>query len=38
MIAAGHTVAPADAWPLYVRDKVAQTTEERMRIRSATTT
>jgi tRNA threonylcarbamoyladenosine biosynthesis protein TsaB len=22
-------VAPAEAWPLYVRDKVAQTTEER---------
>ncbi|MEJ8845483.1 tRNA (adenosine(37)-N6)-threonylcarbamoyltransferase complex dimerization subunit type 1 TsaB [Variovorax rhizosphaerae] len=38
MIAAGRTVAPADAWPLYVRDKVAQTTEERMRIRSGTTT
>jgi tRNA threonylcarbamoyladenosine biosynthesis protein TsaB len=34
LIAAGRTVAPADAWPLYVRDKVAQTTEERMRIRS----
>jgi tRNA threonylcarbamoyladenosine biosynthesis protein TsaB len=34
MIAAGRTVSPADAWPLYVRDKVAQTTEERMRIRS----
>ena len=33
LIAAGRTVAPADAWPLYVRDKVAQTTEERMRIR-----
>jgi len=25
----GRTVAPADAWPLYVRDKVAQTTAER---------
>ncbi|WP_213959416.1 tRNA (adenosine(37)-N6)-threonylcarbamoyltransferase complex dimerization subunit type 1 TsaB [Variovorax sp. dw_954] len=37
MIAAGRLVAPADAWPLYVRDKVAQTTEERMRIRNATT-
>jgi tRNA threonylcarbamoyladenosine biosynthesis protein TsaB len=35
LIAAGRTVAPADAWPLYVRDKVAQTTEERMRIRNA---
>lgn len=33
LIAAGRTVAPADAWPLYVRDKVAQTTEERLRIR-----
>ena len=31
LIAAGRTVAPADAWPLYVRDKVAQTTEERAR-------
>jgi tRNA threonylcarbamoyladenosine biosynthesis protein TsaB len=35
LIAAGRTVAPADAWPLYVRDKVAQTTEERTRIRNA---
>ena len=25
----GASVAPADAWPLYVRDKVAQTTAER---------
>ncbi|MFC5607228.1 tRNA (adenosine(37)-N6)-threonylcarbamoyltransferase complex dimerization subunit type 1 TsaB [Variovorax soli] len=25
----GRSVAPADAWPLYVRDKVAQTTAER---------
>ncbi|RZI78582.1 MAG: tRNA (adenosine(37)-N6)-threonylcarbamoyltransferase complex dimerization subunit type 1 TsaB [Variovorax sp.] len=33
LLAAGRTVAPADAWPLYVRDKVAQTTEERLRIR-----
>lgn len=33
LIAAGATVAPADAWPLYVRDKVAQTTDERLRIR-----
>ncbi|MDM0081429.1 tRNA (adenosine(37)-N6)-threonylcarbamoyltransferase complex dimerization subunit type 1 TsaB [Variovorax sp. J31P179] len=29
LLAAGRTVAPAEAWPLYVRDKVAQTTEER---------
>ena len=33
LLAADRTVAPADAWPLYVRDKVAQTTEERLRIR-----
>ena len=33
LIAAGRTVTPAEAWPLYVRDKVAQTTEERLRIR-----
>ena len=35
LLAAGHAVAPADAWPLYVRDKVAQTTEERAAIKSA---
>ncbi|MDM0115371.1 tRNA (adenosine(37)-N6)-threonylcarbamoyltransferase complex dimerization subunit type 1 TsaB [Variovorax sp. J22R133] len=29
LLAAGCTVAPSDAWPLYVRDKVAQTTAER---------
>lgn len=29
LLAAGGSVAPADAWPSYVRDKVAQTTEER---------
>ncbi|MGR4868743.1 tRNA (adenosine(37)-N6)-threonylcarbamoyltransferase complex dimerization subunit type 1 TsaB [Variovorax sp. LARHSF232] len=29
LLSAGRTVAPADAWPLYVRDKVAQTTAER---------
>ncbi|MDM0019860.1 tRNA (adenosine(37)-N6)-threonylcarbamoyltransferase complex dimerization subunit type 1 TsaB [Variovorax saccharolyticus] len=29
LLAAQRTVAPAEAWPLYVRDKVAQTTEER---------
>lgn len=35
LIAAGHTVAAQDALPLYVRDKVAQTTAERERIRLA---
>ncbi|MDP3810619.1 MAG: tRNA (adenosine(37)-N6)-threonylcarbamoyltransferase complex dimerization subunit type 1 TsaB [Hydrogenophaga sp.] len=35
LIAAGHTVAAQDALPLYVRDKVAQTTAERERIRQA---
>ena len=36
----GRAVDPADAWPLYVRDKVAQTTEERAaaRARSAAAT
>lgn len=29
LIAAGGCVAPAEAWPLYIRDKVAQTTDER---------
>jgi len=29
LLAAGHQVAPSDAAPLYVRDKVAQTTAER---------
>jgi tRNA threonylcarbamoyladenosine biosynthesis protein TsaB len=33
--AAGAAVAAADALPLYVRDKVAQTTEERERARAA---
>lgn len=37
LLAAGRTVAPADAWPLYVRDKVAQTTEERAAIKAAGT-
>jgi tRNA threonylcarbamoyladenosine biosynthesis protein TsaB len=27
-------VAPAEAWPLYVRDKVAQTTEERAALKA----
>ncbi|VTU39843.1 tRNA (adenosine(37)-N6)-threonylcarbamoyltransferase complex dimerization subunit type 1 TsaB [Variovorax sp. PBL-E5] len=38
LLAAGATVAPADAWPLYVRDKVAQTTEERAAIKAASKT
>jgi tRNA threonylcarbamoyladenosine biosynthesis protein TsaB len=29
LLSQGRSVAPADAWPLYVRDKVAQTTAER---------
>jgi tRNA threonylcarbamoyladenosine biosynthesis protein TsaB len=37
LLAAGATVAPAEAWPLYVRDKVAQTTEERAAIKAAST-
>ena len=36
LLAAGRDVAPADAWPLYVRDKVAQTTEERAALKAAT--
>jgi tRNA threonylcarbamoyladenosine biosynthesis protein TsaB len=35
LLAAGRTVAPADAWPLYVRDKVAQTIEERAAVKAA---
>ena len=35
LLAAGRDVAPADAWPLYVRDKVAQTTEERAALKAA---
>jgi tRNA threonylcarbamoyladenosine biosynthesis protein TsaB len=34
LLAAGRTVAPAEAWPLYVRDKVAQTTEERAALKA----
>jgi hypothetical protein len=34
-MAAGHTVAAHQAMPLYVRDKVAQTTDERERLRLA---
>ena len=35
LLAAGRTVAPAEAWPLYVRDKVAQTTEERAALKGS---
>lgn len=35
LLAAGRAVAPADAAPLYVRDKVAQTTEERAALKAA---
>lgn len=35
LIAAGQTVAAADALPVYIRDKVAQTTEERSAARLA---
>ena len=35
LLASGHAVAPAQALPLYVRDKVAQTTEERAAIKAA---
>ena len=35
LLAAGRAVAPAEAWPLYVRDKVAQTTEERATIKAS---
>lgn len=35
LLAAGRDVAPSDARPLYVRDKVAQTTEERMALKLA---
>ncbi|MES2529574.1 MAG: tRNA (adenosine(37)-N6)-threonylcarbamoyltransferase complex dimerization subunit type 1 TsaB [Pseudomonadota bacterium] len=37
MLAAGFDVAPAEAWPLYVRDKVAQTTDERAALKAAAT-
>jgi tRNA threonylcarbamoyladenosine biosynthesis protein TsaB len=36
LLAAGHAVAAADALPLYIRDKVAQTTQERAAARAAT--
>jgi tRNA threonylcarbamoyladenosine biosynthesis protein TsaB len=35
LLAAGRAVDPADAWPLYVRDKVAQTTDERAAVKAA---
>ena len=35
LLAAGRAVAPAQALPLYVRDKVAQTTAEREAARRA---
>lgn len=35
LLAAGQAVAPAQALPLYVRDKVAQTTEERAAVKAA---
>lgn len=35
LLAAGRTVPAAKAWPLYVRDKVAQTTQERAAIKAA---
>jgi tRNA threonylcarbamoyladenosine biosynthesis protein TsaB len=34
LLAAGRAVPPAEAWPLYVRDKVAQTTEERAALKA----
>jgi tRNA threonylcarbamoyladenosine biosynthesis protein TsaB len=37
LLAAGRAVAPAQAWPLYVRDKVAQTTQERAALKAAQT-
>jgi tRNA threonylcarbamoyladenosine biosynthesis protein TsaB len=35
--AAGWAVPPEEALPLYIRDKVAQTTEERMHIKAQQT-
>ncbi|MDA7419211.1 tRNA (adenosine(37)-N6)-threonylcarbamoyltransferase complex dimerization subunit type 1 TsaB [Xenophilus arseniciresistens] len=37
LLAAGAAVPPEAAWPLYVRDKVAQTTAERMAVKAAAT-
>jgi len=38
LLAAGRAVAPAQALPLYVRDKVAQTTQERADLKKAAQT
>ena len=38
LLAAGQAVLAADALPLYVRDKVAQTTAERAAAKAALTT
>lgn len=35
MVAAGHTVPPDQAWPHYIRDKVAKTTAERLADKAA---
>ena len=35
LLAAGHATSAALAYPVYVRDKVAQTTEERAVLRAA---
>jgi tRNA threonylcarbamoyladenosine biosynthesis protein TsaB len=35
LIAAGQATSAAHALPLYIRDKVAQTTEERAALRAA---
>lgn len=37
LLAAGASVAPQDALPLYIRDKVAQTTDERAALKAAAT-
>lgn len=37
LLAAGRSVPAAEAWPLYVRDKVAQTTGERAALKAAAT-
>jgi tRNA threonylcarbamoyladenosine biosynthesis protein TsaB len=35
LLAAGHAVAPEQALPRYIRDKVAQTTQERAAAKAA---